>query len=254
MKGTNRKTLINMLYQLLDDGLLERTAEERPVLRLNDASRDVLRGKRAVRLLQPKAEVSKTRFDEQSWEGVDHGLFESLRTLRRQVADERDVPAYVLFSDATLREMARVRPGSKAALLGIRGVGERKLADLGQRFLELIATHCRANGLPLDAALGSRPRRERIRKPNDAKETAFELFANGASVEQVTTRTGRTVEYNLGLPRRVHPKSPPGGIGTLDRPKDISSDCRRREGCRAPDTCSLSSSALVVRCLMNRSG
>src|SRR5882724_74944 len=168
MKGTNRKTLINMLYQLLDDGVLERTADERPVLRLNDASRDVLRGKRTVRLLQPKAEVQKTRFDEQSWEGVDHGLFESLRTLRRQVADERDVPAYVLFSDATLRDMARVRPGSASALLGIRGVGERKLADLGPHFLELIATYCRANELPLDAARSSRPHRERVRKPNDA--------------------------------------------------------------------------------------
>ena len=63
MKGTNRKTLTNMLYQLLDDGLLERTAEERPVLRLNQASRDVLRGKRAVRLLQPKTAVTKTRVD-----------------------------------------------------------------------------------------------------------------------------------------------------------------------------------------------
>jgi ATP-dependent DNA helicase RecQ len=198
MKGTNRKTLINMLYQLLDDGLLERTAEERPVLRLNDASRDVLRGKRAVRLLQPKAEVQKTRFDEQSWEGVDHGLFESLRSLRRQVADERDVPAYVLFSDATLRDMARIRPGSASALLGIRGVGERKLADLGPRFLELIATYCRAKELPLDTALGSRPRRERVRQPNDVKETAFELFANGASVEQVTTRTGRAFGTTWG--------------------------------------------------------
>jgi ATP-dependent DNA helicase RecQ len=193
MKGTNRKTLINMLYQLLDDGLLERTAEERPVLRLNEASREVLRGQRTVRLLQPKAEVSKTRFDEQSWEGVDHGLFESLRFLRRKVADERNVPAYVLFSDATLRDMARVRPGSPTALLGIRGVGERKLSDLGQRFLELIATYCRANGLPLDAVTSSRSGRERIRKPHDAKETAFELFANGASVEQVTTRTGRSL-------------------------------------------------------------
>jgi ATP-dependent DNA helicase RecQ len=198
MKGTNRKTLINMLYQLLDDGLLERTAEERPVLRLNDASRDVLRGKRTVRLLQPKAEVSKTRFDEQSWDGVDHGLFESLRALRRQVADERDVPAYVLFSDATLRDMARVRPGSAAALLGIRGVGERKLADLGPTFLELIANYCHAQELPLDAALSSRPHRERVRKPNDAKETAFELFANGASVEQVTTRTGRALGTSWG--------------------------------------------------------
>ena len=198
MKGTNRKTLTNLLYQLLDDGLLERTAEERPVLRLNDASRDVLRGKRTVRLLQPKAEVSKTRFDEQSWEGVDHGLFESLRTLRRQIADERDVPAYVLFSDATLRDMARVRPGSASALLGIRGVGERKLADLGPTFLELIANYCRAQELPLDAALSSRPHRERVRKPNDAKETAFELFANGASVEQVTTRTGRALGTTWG--------------------------------------------------------
>ena len=198
MKGTNRKTLINMLYQLLDDGLLERTAEERPVLRLNDASRDVLRGKRTVRLLQPKAEVNKTRFDEQSWDGVDHGLFESLRALRRQVADERDVPAYVLFSDATLRDMARVRPGSASALLGIRGVGERKLADLGPTFLELIANYCRAQELPLDAALSSRPHRERVRKPNDAKETAFELFANGTSVEQVTTRTGRALGTTWG--------------------------------------------------------
>ena len=84
MKGTNRKTLTNMLYQLIDGGLLERTADERPVLRLNEASWEVLRGKRAVRLLQPKAEVQKTRFDEESWEGVDHDLFDSLRILRRQ--------------------------------------------------------------------------------------------------------------------------------------------------------------------------
>jgi ATP-dependent DNA helicase RecQ len=150
MKPTDRKTLTNMLYQLIDDGLLERTTDERPVLRLNDASREVLRGNRSVRLLQPKAKLKKTRFDEKSWESVDTGLFESLRNLRRQLADERRVPAYVLFSDATLRDMARVRPGSPGALLGIRGVGERKLADVGQRFLEAISIYCRENRLPLD--------------------------------------------------------------------------------------------------------
>ncbi|HSE88434.1 MAG TPA: DNA helicase RecQ [Candidatus Binatia bacterium] len=198
MKGTDRKALTNMLYQVLDAGLLERTAEERPVLRLNEASWEVLRGKRAVRLLQPKAEVQKTRFDEKSWEGVDHNLFDSLRILRRKVADERNIPAYVLFSDATLRDMARVRPGSSTALLGIRGVGERKLADLGQRFLELIATYCRANGLALDAATGNRPQRQRVRKPNDTKDTAFELFAKGASVEQVTAKTGRVLGTTWG--------------------------------------------------------
>jgi ATP-dependent DNA helicase RecQ len=166
MKSTDRKALTNMLYQLLDDGLLDRTADERPVLRLNESSWAVLRGTREVRLLQPRTKIGKTRFDEKSWEGVDRELFERLRALRREVADERRVPAYVLFSDATLRDMARVRPGSAAALLNVRGVGERKLADLGQRFLEQIASYCRANTLPLDAAAGSHPRRERIRKPN----------------------------------------------------------------------------------------
>ena len=151
LKGTDRKTLTNMLYQLIDDGLLERTTDERPVLRLNDASREVLRGHRTVQLLQPKIKVKKTHYDEKSWDNVDTGLFETLRTLRRQLAEERRVPAYVLFNDATLHDMARVRPGSRDALLKIRGVGERKVADLGDRFLEAITDYCRENRIPLDA-------------------------------------------------------------------------------------------------------
>jgi ATP-dependent DNA helicase RecQ len=147
MKGTDRKSLTNMLYQLLDAGLLERTTDEHPVLRLNAASWEVLRGQRSVRLVQPKEKIQKTRFDEMSWEGVDPGLFEHLRNLRREIASERNVPAYVVFSDATLRDMARLRPTSPAALLNVRGVGEKKLADLGQRFVEEIQTYCRANDI-----------------------------------------------------------------------------------------------------------
>jgi len=163
MKGTNRKTLANMLYQLLDSGLLERTSDERPVLKLNEASWEVLRGKRAVRLLQPKVKVEKTRFDTDSWAGVDSGLFESLRNLRRDIAYERGVPAYVLFSDATLRDMARLRPRSPAALLSVRGVGERKLSDFGQRFLERIAIYCRENELPRDINVTANTPRDRAR-------------------------------------------------------------------------------------------
>ncbi len=152
LKDTDRKTLTNMLYQLIDNGLLDRTDEDYPVLRLNDASREVLKGQRTVKLLQPKikAKVKKTRFDEQSWANVDEGLFEALRALRRKLADQRGVPAYVLFNDATLRDMARTRPGSASALLNIRGVGEKKLADIGQPFLEAISSYCRDKRLALD--------------------------------------------------------------------------------------------------------
>jgi ATP-dependent DNA helicase RecQ len=149
MKESDRKTLSNILYQLIDAGLVERTAEDRPVLRLNDASRDILRGRRSVQLVQPKTKAGKNPITEQSWEEVDRGLFESLRSLRRTIADERRVPAYVVFSDATLRDMARLRPSTTAALRNVRGVGDRKLADWGQRFLEQIVTYCRANRLPL---------------------------------------------------------------------------------------------------------
>ena len=151
MKGTTRPALLNLLYQLVDNGLLERTTDDRPVLRLSEAARDVLRGNRTVRLLQPQAKVKKSRIDENSWDSVDAGLFEKLRVLRRQLAEQRGIPAYVLFSDATLRDMARLRPGSPSALLGIRGVGERKLAAIGQRFLETIAAYCLEHRLPLDA-------------------------------------------------------------------------------------------------------
>jgi ATP-dependent DNA helicase RecQ len=150
MKGTNRKSLTNMLYQLIDADLLERSSDERPVLRLTEASWEVLRGQRSVRLLQPKEKVQKTRYEKKSWEKVDEGLFEALRVLRRKLADQRGVPAYVLFNDATLRDMARLRPSTPDALLTLRGVGEKKLADLGQRFLEEIVTYCRENRLALD--------------------------------------------------------------------------------------------------------
>jgi ATP-dependent DNA helicase RecQ len=151
LKGTERKSVSNMIYQLIDEGLLERTADQRPVLRLNETSWSVLRSQRTVRLLQLKTKVIKSRVEQESWENVDHDLFESLRNLRRELATERGVPAYILFSDTTLRDMALIRPGSAAALLSIRGVGERKLADLGQRFLDHIAKYCRANGLTLGA-------------------------------------------------------------------------------------------------------
>jgi ATP-dependent DNA helicase RecQ len=198
MKDSDRKALTNMLYQMLDDGLLDRTAGDRPVFKLNENSMAVLRGHRAVQLLQPKTKVRKTRLDEDSWEGVNRGLFDVLRTLRRHTAEQRRLPSYVLFSDATLREMARLRPGSPEALLGIRGVGERKMADLGPRFLEAIAGYCKSHGLPLNTTSNGRAGRKKPKDRGDAKQKAFELFAQGESLERVAEVTDRAVSTACG--------------------------------------------------------
>ena len=198
LKDTDRKMLMNMLYQLLDDGLLDRTTGDRPVFKLNENSMAVLRGHRAVQLLQSKTKVRKTRFDEDSWEGVNRGLFEVLRTLRLEAAEERKLPSYVLFSDATLREMARLRPGSPEALLGIRGVGERKMADLGARFLEAIAGYCKSHSLPLNATSNGRAGRKKSKDRGDAKQKAFQLFAQGESLEVAAETTDRAVSTVCG--------------------------------------------------------
>jgi ATP-dependent DNA helicase RecQ len=147
-----RKALLTMVHQLLDQHLLERTPGDRPVLQLNDASWAVMRGQRSVQLVQPKqAPVAKPRFDEDSWEGVDKGLFEHLRQLRRSLADARGVPPYIIFGDATLRELARLRPSSSVGFAAVRGVGQKKLVDLGPAFLANIRQYCDDNGLALDA-------------------------------------------------------------------------------------------------------
>ncbi|MBN1491758.1 MAG: DNA helicase RecQ [Phycisphaerae bacterium] len=148
MKDVDKKTLTNFVFQLVDQGLLVRSDGEYPLLQLNAASWEIMHGKRRVRLIQPKAGgVKRTRTEKVEWEGVDRGLFESLRALRREIAADRGVPAFVIFGDATLRELARTRPDSLAAFGHVRGVGQRKVADLGERVVQHIIKYCNEQGL-----------------------------------------------------------------------------------------------------------
>jgi ATP-dependent DNA helicase RecQ len=132
----------------------------------------------------------------------EQGLADSLRALRRAVAGERGVPPFVIFSDATLEEMARVRPASPETLVNVRGIGRAKAGEFGERFLAHIATYCRDHGLALDAIRGSRPRNVERRsrsldgggggKRSAAKERSFAMFGRGCSVHEVAAATGLT--------------------------------------------------------------
>jgi ATP-dependent DNA helicase RecQ len=82
--------------------------------------------------------TTKARVETESWEGVDRVLFENLRALRTEIARARGVPPYVIFHDATLREMARLKPTTPDSLRHVYGVGERKAAELGEAFLAKI--------------------------------------------------------------------------------------------------------------------
>jgi ATP-dependent DNA helicase RecQ len=71
----------------------------------------------------------------------DEALWQALRECRRQLAAEHNVPPYVIFHDATLKQMAALRPPDSSALLAIGGVGQAKLARYGERFLAVIGAH-----------------------------------------------------------------------------------------------------------------
>jgi ATP-dependent DNA helicase RecQ len=134
--------------QLLGQGLLARSEGEYPTVALTRRGAQVLRGEtpagplsRAARAARPSAREDPSRRGAPESRGAlppADILFEVLRRIRRELADERGVPPYVIFSDATLRELARLRPATPAALLAVKGVGAWKCEQFGARFIAAI--------------------------------------------------------------------------------------------------------------------
>jgi ATP-dependent DNA helicase RecQ len=115
-------------------------------LELTDEGLAALRQRKPIVLTQPMtAPAPKERVPRAGEITCDEELFERLRQLRKTLADERNVPAYIVFSDVSLRQMARHYPGNDGELARINGVGEKKLKEFGAAFLSEIATHLQQN-------------------------------------------------------------------------------------------------------------
>ena len=120
----------------------------------------------------------------------DEALFERLRTLRRTLADARDVPAYIIFSDVALREMANKYPASEAEFGHIAGVGKQKLREFAQVFLAEIADHLRTNPRQVFADSFTAPPPPAKRSLGDSVRETLRRFRTGATVEQIARERG----------------------------------------------------------------
>jgi ATP-dependent DNA helicase RecQ len=126
----------SLARSLLHQRLLDQSQDGYSVLSLNESSWQVLREQRAVTVAEAvKADPARVRNTAAAATAEGDGLFERLRKLRKQLADAQGLPPYVIFHDATLREMAERRPQTLDQFAGIRGVGEGKLARYGQQFI-----------------------------------------------------------------------------------------------------------------------
>jgi len=145
-KDLPRPHWANIGRELMRLGYLAVAEGEFATLELTPEGREVLRSRAPITLTKPMDLPKAKRVARREGDiACDEILFERLRTLRKQLADERHVPAYVVFGDATLRQMARLYPTRIGEMEGIIGVGEKKRAEFGEVFADAIADFLETN-------------------------------------------------------------------------------------------------------------
>ena len=134
----------SVVRQLIHLGLVMQNIAMHSALQLTESARPVLRGEIPLQLAVPRIQTLKIKSSasQKTYGGnYDRKLFAKLRKLRKSLADDNNVPPYVVFNDTTLLEMAEHLPVSASDLLDITGVGQRKLEKFGRPFMAMIRDH-----------------------------------------------------------------------------------------------------------------
>lgn len=176
------------LEQLMNQGLVEIAYDDHNKVKLTEASKAVLFNGQKVQLV--RAEILQKRKEEEEAktatrtkrtterQRVRDELFEHLRQVRLDMARQKGVPPYIIFSDATLEEMAAERPATEHDLSKISGVGEQKLQEFGRLFLDAIQEFILLK------------KDEGMRMAGSTYLETFRLYNQGASVEEIAAQRG----------------------------------------------------------------
>ena len=208
----SRENWLNYFSELIGQGLLAQVAKDNfSIITLTDKSRAVLRGEKSVEFVKvvEKAEKKSALTNDNAPDYLPD-LYDKLKNLRRDIANGENVPPYVVFSDATLIEMATYLPHHAEELRRISGVGEAKLGRYGAAFLEIIKDYCRARNFTSRINLKTNSRRASSLNPpartkrdlsgKDTYRVTLEMFQAGKSPSEIAkTRelTAQTVEGHL---------------------------------------------------------
>jgi ATP-dependent DNA helicase RecQ len=202
-KDQPRPYWVDLGRQLLRAGLIAASQDQFPTVSVSQSGIDVLK-KRETILLTRALSTPKTKTVRTGDIPCDPGLFERLRIVRKQIADAKNVPPYVVFSDVTLRHFCRDYPGDDAALLRVPGVGEKKLDDYGEVFIteirEWLTENEQMEFSPLEA-FSAPPPKPAAGITVGTAAVSLELFKSGQSVAEIAiTRSlaESTIEAHLG--------------------------------------------------------
>jgi ATP-dependent DNA helicase RecQ len=189
---------------LIHQGLLAETTDGYPVLKLNELSMEILRKERTVEMKAAIKAVQKSQSkskDAPDLTASEEELFQRLRALRKRIADELNVPPYVVFADISLRYMAQRRPQSRSQFAQIPGVGSNKLEAYFGAFTDEIRNYCLSNNLKMDI---EPPKRTSV-APTLAASTSTRrqtlvLYQEGLGVEEIAMERNLkpiTILYHL---------------------------------------------------------
>lgn len=184
---------------LISQGYLAQTEGQYPVLVLTETSFDVLSGKTTVELIKARVREEKTKrlSPEVTYPHIPE-LFNDLRQVRTVFARAENVPPYVVFSDATLVEMATYLPQTEWEMRKISGVGDLKFDKYGADFLNEIRNYCVRNGLVsrIDLKSPKRERKQRTKRDVNGKDTyhtSLDLFRDGLSIPEIARERSLSV-------------------------------------------------------------
>lgn len=204
-KDIQRADWFRYMRELVAQGYLRITDDAFPILKLTDKSEAVLKGQQKVEL------IASQKTEERQYEAIAYEaeLLNRLKTMRRDIASDENVPAYIILSDATLLEMATYLPQSNEELRMISGFGDVKLAKYAGKFLPVIKNYCSQWNLT-SRIKHKTPKKERKskterttinrRSADNTRTETFSLFRAGKSVEAIATERGlspMTIEGHL---------------------------------------------------------
>ncbi|MGE8018621.1 DNA helicase RecQ [Peribacillus frigoritolerans] len=158
---------------------IEMTGGQFPVLKVTNAGREVLLGQKKVL----RKEIKKV-----SSISADHGLFEELRQLRKEMASTENVPPFIIFSDASLKDMAVKLPRTEEEFLEVKGVGMQKFERFGDAFLKVISQYVQAHPELETNTMVTKETVKRATKPSHLE--SYRLYQEGKSIKEIGTLRG----------------------------------------------------------------
>lgn len=184
MSEYTEKELRLMISILISQGYLALTQSQYPIVRLTKNSIPVLKDKEKV-----YRAIEKEEEKEENKEDIYMSLFESLRRIRKKLSGEKNVPPYVIFSDATLREMATYLPTTKTDFLKIKGAGQKKYESYGEIFMGEISLFLEEKGIaPIERE--KEPKASKKSNKTPSHEETFELYRKGQTIEEIAQIRG----------------------------------------------------------------